>query len=90
MGMIRCVMFRCSQSWNWENIPLSITLTWTTGTVCLRSSDPFYIVTCYIKWVTTSWTDGTTLRRRSNDPFYQVTHYITWGTASRTHSEEEV
>ena len=22
------------------------------------SSDPFYIVTYYIKWVTTSWTDG--------------------------------
>ena len=27
-------------------------------TVCPRSSDPFYIVTYYIKWVTTSWTDG--------------------------------
>ena len=25
-------------------------------TVCPRSSDPFYIVTYYIKWVTTSWT----------------------------------
>ena len=25
-------------------------------TVCPRSSDPFYIVTNYIKWVTTSWT----------------------------------
>ena len=28
-------------------------------TVFPRSSDLFYIVTCYIKWVTTSWTDGT-------------------------------
>ena len=27
-------------------------------TVCPRSSDPFYIATYYIKWVTTSWTDG--------------------------------
>ena len=25
-------------------------------TVCPRSSDPFYIVSCYIKWGTTSWT----------------------------------
>ena len=25
-------------------------------TVCLRSSDPFYVVTYNIKWVTTSWT----------------------------------
>ena len=25
-------------------------------TVCPGSSDPFYIVSCYIKWVTTSWT----------------------------------
>ena len=27
-------------------------------TVCPRSSDPFYIVTDYVNWVTTSWTDG--------------------------------
>ena len=25
-------------------------------TVCPRSSDPFYTVTYYMKWVTTSWT----------------------------------
>ena len=25
-------------------------------TICPRSSDPFYLVTYYIKWVTTSWT----------------------------------
>ena len=30
-----------------------------TDIVGQRSSDPlFYKVTCYIKWVTTSWTDG--------------------------------
>ena len=27
-------------------------------TVCPRSSEPFYIVTYYTKWGTTSWTDG--------------------------------
>ena len=27
------------------------------ATVCPRSSDPFYIITYYMKWVTTSWTD---------------------------------
>ena len=27
------------------------------NTVCPRSSDPFYIVTYYIKYVTISWTD---------------------------------
>ena len=25
-------------------------------TACPRSSDPFYVVTYYIKWVTSSWT----------------------------------
>jgi len=28
------------------------------NTVCPRSSDQFYVVTYYIKWVTTSWTDS--------------------------------
>ena len=28
------------------------------NTVCPKSSDPFCIVTYYIKWVTTSWKDG--------------------------------
>ena len=28
-------------------------------TICPRSSDPFYIVTYYMKWVTTSWTHST-------------------------------
>ena len=31
---------------------------WQNYTVCPRSSDPFYIVTYYIKWVTTSRADG--------------------------------
>ena len=29
------------------------------STICPRSSDPFCIVTYYIKWVTTSWTHST-------------------------------
>jgi len=29
------------------------------STICPRSSDPFYIVSYYIKWVTTSWTHST-------------------------------
>ena len=33
-----------------------IILTKLLYTVCLRSSDPFYVVIYYIKWVTTSWT----------------------------------
>ena len=28
-------------------------------TMCPRSSYPFYILTYFMKWVTTSWTDGT-------------------------------
>ena len=28
----------------------------TPSTVCPRSSNPFYIVSTYMKWVTTSWT----------------------------------
>ena len=31
----------------------------TDFTVCPGSSDPFYIVTYYMKWVTTSWTFST-------------------------------
>ena len=30
-------------------------------TVCPRSSDRFYMVTYYIKWVTTSWTHNISL-----------------------------
>ena len=28
------------------------------GTVCPRSSDPFYTVSYYMKWITTSWTSS--------------------------------
>ena len=36
----------------------------TTITVCPRRSDPFYIVSYYIKCVTTSWTYSTRKRYR--------------------------
>ena len=32
------------------------------NTVCPRSSDPFCVVTYFMKWVATSWTDGTALQ----------------------------
>ena len=32
------------------------------GTICLRSSDPFYIVNYYIKWATTSWTHSSSVK----------------------------
>ena len=55
-----------------------------TYTVCPGSSDPFHIVTYYIKWGTTSWTY--TVCPRSSDPFYIVTYYIKWVTTSWTYS----
>ena len=38
------------------------------NTVCPRSSDPFYTITYYIKWVTTSWTYRTYAIMHSNGP----------------------
>ena len=49
------------------------------NTVFPRSSDPFYLVRYYIKWVTTSWTYG-------SDRFNMVTSYIKWVTTSWTYS----
>ena len=50
-------------------------------TICPRSSDPFYIVSYYIKWVTTSWT-------------YSMSHYktfieVVFGTRIRAEAREE-
>ena len=33
-------------------------VTGTIATVCPRSSYPIYVITYYIKWVITSWTDS--------------------------------
>ena len=46
------------------------------STVCPRSSDPFYIVTYYIKWVTTSWTDGSCSQRIPDSVALQPLIYI--------------
>ena len=37
------------------------------STVCPRSSDPFYIVGYYTKWVTTSWTHSSDWGKRKRD-----------------------
>ena len=37
------------------------------STICPRSSDPIYIVTYYIKWVTTSWTDHKLIKKKKKE-----------------------
>ena len=59
-------------SWLFKKIDLNLSTIYTT--VCPRSSDPFYIVSYYIKWVTTSWT------------YSIVTYDIKWVTTSWTYS----
>ena len=39
-------------------LPISLQLGATLTTICPRSSRPFYIISYYIKWVTTSWKHG--------------------------------
>ena len=41
--------------------------------MCPGSIDPFYRVTYYIKWVTTSWTDG------SNGTINKLSQERIWG-----------
>ena len=48
-------IFSVEIKWNNRNCRIFNECT-TVSTVCPRSSDPFYIVSYYIKWVTTSWT----------------------------------
>ena len=69
-------------------------------TVCPGSIEPFYIVSYYIKWVTTSWTYSSrtypcvdknqhpkhTICSRSLDLIYIVSYYINWVTTSWTYS----
>ena len=44
-------------------------------TVCPRSSDPFYIVSYDMKWVTTSWTYST-IRPPTCSLMYQFTYIM--------------
>ena len=41
-------------------------------TVCPRSSDSFYMVTCYIKWVTISWTYSISLSVLYSESLYKM------------------
>ena len=48
-------------------------------TVCPRSSDPLYIVSYYIKWVTTSWTHSINFFRTIIVPNFAFSRDIlTW------------
>ena len=51
-----------------------------TTTVCPRSSDQFYIVTYYLKWVNTSWTHSMSkkyfLDIKYDNQFINVTHFV--------------
>ena len=40
------------------------------STICPRSSDQFYIVSYYINWVTTSWTNSTYLQKMKHPTIY--------------------
>ena len=58
---IMACLIHCFNTW-WYTCYLFKFRQFATGiaTVCVPgSSDPFYIATSYIKWVTTSWTHGT-------------------------------
>ena len=45
-------------------------------TVCPRSSDPFYVVTYYIKLVTTSWTHSICKQDKILDPEAEIGQII--------------
>ena len=61
------IILGCTQWWGktrWDmiwNITWRLFCQYTNRTVCPGSSDPFYVVTIYIKWVTTSWTYSTSI-----------------------------
>ena len=91
--LINKVIYGTSQNQDTGNfLPLSTSLFKSEDTVsyvavCPRSSDPFYIVSYYIKCVTTSWThkylSKYCVSNKYSDPFYivlrvqeEVTHFI--------------
>ena len=54
-----------------EYFSIEFTIGRLIATVCPGSSDPFYIVTYYIKWITTSWTYSIILTQSLiYDPLY--------------------
>ena len=54
-------------------------------TVWPRSSDPFYIVNYYIKWITTPWTDSMTVLGEHNKCTADGKHHGTDTTAAGGH-----
>ena len=75
---------------------------WRHNTVCPRSLSQIFIVTHYINWVKTSWTDSTSCTNRQTqrnietdsnticprilDPIFMVTYHIKWFKSSWTDS----
>ena len=53
---------------------------YTANTICPRISDPFYIVSYYIEWATTSWTHSSykqpTEFEAAMDPLIMKMFYI--------------
>ena len=43
---------------NIDDQEVSSSLPYSFSYICSRSSYPFYILSYYIEWITTSWTDG--------------------------------
>ena len=45
-------------------------------TICRRSSDPFYIINHYIKWVTTSWTHSILVKVAKGIILYKIVSLV--------------
>ena len=56
-----CVNYLFNIWWLWQTLITNYFSLTDLPTVCPRSSDPFYVVTYYIKWATTSWTDSASI-----------------------------
>ena len=59
-------------------------------TLCPRSSDPFHIVTYYVKWVTISWTDGSMLIKCDTIAYDLVKEIICHSTKAKLSSNSYV
>ena len=54
-------------------------------TICPRSSDPFYIVTYYLKWVTSSWTYSTLCFGQNASKYGRLPRSDKWGWKKYEH-----
>ena len=57
MGSVGLLKFRPALTVLYKMAQSELSNVWLT--VCARSSDPLCIVSYYVKWATTSWTDST-------------------------------